>query len=77
MSLEMPDAAVLEAGHRNLFESRMSDAAFQSDFLRAMQGRGYIHSISHPAELDAAAAEGSSSATSGSTRRRPRCTSAA
>jgi tyrosyl-tRNA synthetase len=36
----------------------MSDAAFQSDFLRAMQGRGYIHSISHPAELDAAAAEG-------------------
>ncbi|HVY02998.1 MAG TPA: tyrosine--tRNA ligase [Caulobacterales bacterium] len=29
--------------------------AFASDFLRTMQARGYIHSISHPAELDAAA----------------------
>jgi tyrosyl-tRNA synthetase len=58
MSLETIDAAVLEAGCRNLFESRMSDAAFQSDFLRAMQARGYIHSISHPTELDEAAAEG-------------------
>ena len=29
--------------------------AFASDFLRTMQARGYLHSISHPAELDAAA----------------------
>jgi tyrosyl-tRNA synthetase len=35
----------------------MSDAAFQSDFLRTMRDRGYIHSISHPAELDEAAAK--------------------
>jgi tyrosyl-tRNA synthetase len=54
----MPDAAVLEAGQRNLFESRMSDAAFQSEFLKTMRDRGYIHSISHPAELDEAAAKG-------------------
>ena len=30
--------------------------AFRSDFLRTMQARGYLHSISHSAELDAAAA---------------------
>jgi tyrosyl-tRNA synthetase len=34
----------------------MPDAAFQSDFLKTMRDRGYIHSISHPAELDEAAA---------------------
>ncbi|THD78299.1 MAG: tyrosine--tRNA ligase [Phenylobacterium sp.] len=34
----------------------MSDAAFKSEFLQAMQARGYIHSISHPVELDEAAA---------------------
>ncbi len=32
--------------------------AFRSDFLRTMQARGYIHSITHPDELDAAAATG-------------------
>jgi len=32
--------------------------AFRSDFLRTMQARGYIHSITHPDELDSAAAGG-------------------
>jgi tyrosyl-tRNA synthetase len=32
--------------------------AFRSDFLRTMQARGYIHSITHPEELDNAAAAG-------------------
>ena len=36
----------------------MTDQAFKSDFLRTMQARGYIHQITHPTELDAAAAEG-------------------
>jgi tyrosyl-tRNA synthetase len=36
----------------------MTDPAFQSDFLRTLQARGYIHQITHPAELDAAAAAG-------------------
>ncbi|MFN3668492.1 MAG: tyrosine--tRNA ligase [Brevundimonas sp.] len=36
----------------------MSDQNFQSDFLRTLQARGYIHQITHPAELDAAAAAG-------------------
>ena len=36
----------------------MTDTAFQSDFLKTMQARGYIHQITHPAELDAAAKSG-------------------
>jgi tyrosyl-tRNA synthetase len=36
----------------------MTDQAFKSDFLRTMQARGYIHQITHPAELDQAAASG-------------------
>ncbi len=36
----------------------MSDQSFKSDFLRTLQSRGYIHQITHPTELDAAAAEG-------------------
>ena len=36
----------------------MTEPAFQSDFLRTLQARGYIHQITHPAELDAAAAGG-------------------
>ncbi|PZO00490.1 MAG: tyrosine--tRNA ligase [Alphaproteobacteria bacterium] len=36
----------------------MTDAAFQSDFLKTMQARGYIHQITHPTELDAAAKAG-------------------
>ena len=33
----------------------MTEPAFKSDFLRTLQARGYIHQITHPAELDAAA----------------------
>jgi tyrosyl-tRNA synthetase len=36
----------------------MTDTAFQSDFLKTMQARGYVHQITHPAELDAAAKSG-------------------
>lgn len=36
----------------------MSDQNFKSDFLRTLQARGYIHQITHSAELDAAAAGG-------------------
>ena len=38
----------------------MSDdvPAFKSEFLRTLQARGYIHQITHPEELDAAAATG-------------------
>ena len=36
----------------------MTDPAFQSDFLKTMQARGYIHQITHPTELDAAARAG-------------------
>jgi tyrosyl-tRNA synthetase len=32
--------------------------AFKSEFLEVLQARGYIHQISHPEELDAAAASG-------------------
>ncbi|WP_397414967.1 tyrosine--tRNA ligase [Phenylobacterium sp.] len=36
----------------------MSANTFKSEFLRTMQARGYIHQITHPQELDAAAASG-------------------
>jgi len=36
----------------------MTEQAFKSDFLRTLQARGYIHQITHPDELDAAAASG-------------------
>ena len=36
----------------------MSDNAFRSPFLRALDERGYIHQLTHPAELDAAASAG-------------------
>ena len=35
-----------------------ADAAFKSDFLRTLRDRGYIHQITHPDELDAAASTG-------------------
>jgi tyrosyl-tRNA synthetase len=34
------------------------EAEFKSDLLRTLQARGYIHQITHPEELDAAAASG-------------------
>ncbi|MCG9914881.1 MAG: tyrosine--tRNA ligase [Phenylobacterium sp.] len=36
----------------------MSDPAFKSDFLRVLRDRGYIHQVTHPAELDEAASSG-------------------
>ena len=36
----------------------MTDHAFKSDFLKTLSERGYIHQITHPVELDAAAASG-------------------
>jgi tyrosyl-tRNA synthetase len=36
----------------------MTEPAFKSDFLRTLRDRGYIHQITHPAELDEAAAGG-------------------
>ncbi|MBU1377750.1 MAG: tyrosine--tRNA ligase [Alphaproteobacteria bacterium] len=36
----------------------MSDPAFKSDFLKVLQARGYIHQVTHPVELDEAAAKG-------------------
>jgi tyrosyl-tRNA synthetase len=58
MSLELTDQAVLEPGDRSPEIPQMSDPAFKSDFLRTMQARGYIHQITHPVELDAAAVAG-------------------
>ncbi len=39
-------------------EPMSADQSFKSQLLRTMQDRGYIHQITHPAELDAAAAAG-------------------
>jgi tyrosyl-tRNA synthetase len=36
----------------------MTDPVFKSSFLQTLQARGYIHQITHPAELDEAAATG-------------------
>jgi tyrosyl-tRNA synthetase len=36
----------------------MSDAPFKSEFLKTMRDRGYIHQVTHPEELDEAAANG-------------------
>src|SRR5215217_8728450 len=36
----------------------MTEPTFKSDFLRTLQARGYIHQITHPDELDAAASKG-------------------
>ena len=58
MSLENPGAAVLEPAGPTPEKPTMSDAAFKSTFLKTMQARGYIHQVTHPAELDAAADTG-------------------
>ncbi|MDB5435117.1 MAG: hypothetical protein JWR47_1374, partial [Phenylobacterium sp.] len=54
MSLEFRDPAVLEPGDRLPEIAEMSDQPFESEFLRTMQARGFIHQITHPAELEAA-----------------------
>jgi len=58
MSLEIADPAVLEPGDRNAETPEMTEPAFKSEFLQTLQARGYIHQVTHPAELDAAAAAG-------------------
>ncbi len=59
MSLEITTKRVLEPT-ASLSESRPMSAnpAFKSEFLQTMQARGYIHQITHPVELDAAAVGG-------------------
>ena len=58
MSLETADKAVLERTGSFLENPRMTDVAFQSSFLQVLRDRGYIHQITHPEELDAAAKAG-------------------
>jgi tyrosyl-tRNA synthetase len=59
MTLELSDPSVLEPGPSHSKSGSMtSDPAFKSEFLRLMQTRGYIHQITHPAELDAACQAG-------------------
>ena len=59
MKSSQADAAVLD-GPPFKTESRTMSAAspFKSEFLRTLEARGYIHQITHPEELDAAAASG-------------------
>ncbi|HZZ32576.1 MAG TPA: tyrosine--tRNA ligase [Phenylobacterium sp.] len=58
MSLETADKAVLERSGSLLENPRMTDAAFKSEFLQVLRDRGYIHQVTHPEELDAAAVSG-------------------
>ena len=59
MPLDNPPDRVLEPAASPPPEPKMTDEpAFRSDFLRAMRDRGYIHQITHPVELDQAAASG-------------------
>ena len=59
MTLEIKPERVLEPDAPLQSLRTMSvDQAFKSEFLRTMQARGYIHQITHPAELDEAAAKG-------------------
>jgi len=59
MSLEILSADVLErAGSSKEIPPPMTEPAFKSDFLKVLQERGYIHQVTHPAELDEAAAKG-------------------
>lgn len=58
-STSLPTPAVLNARTQTEESTAMSaDPAFKSDFLRTLQARGYIHQITHPEELDEAAAKG-------------------
>jgi len=60
MKASQPDLAMLD-GQSFPSESRAMSAApasFKSEFLQTLQARGYIHQITHPDELDSAAAGG-------------------
>jgi tyrosyl-tRNA synthetase len=58
MSLETSASAMLRPGQPLPENPQMSDAPFKSEFLKTMQARGFIHQITHPAELDAACGGG-------------------
>ena len=58
MSLELSGTPMLEPGDRSPEILAMPDQSFKSPFLQTMQARGYIHQITHPVELDAAALAG-------------------
>jgi len=58
MSLEIDAPLVLEAAGPAAENPLMSEPAFQSDFLKVLKERGYIHQVTHPAELDEAARNG-------------------
>ncbi|MFN3514614.1 MAG: tyrosine--tRNA ligase [Phenylobacterium sp.] len=59
MSLEKLAERVLEPDAPKPESPVMSaDQPFKSEFLRTLQARGYINQITHPAELDEAAAKG-------------------
>lgn len=59
MKASQSNPAVLD-GPPSQIESRSMSAAssFKSEFLRTLEARGYIHQITHPEELDAAASAG-------------------
>jgi tyrosyl-tRNA synthetase len=58
MPLETFGPAMLRPGQPPPEIPQMSDAPFKSEFLKTMQARGFIHQITHPAELDAACLAG-------------------
>ncbi|WP_374570353.1 tyrosine--tRNA ligase [Phenylobacterium sp.] len=59
MPLDIPPGRMLEAEPSSPESSPMSaEPTFRSQFLRTMQDRGYIHQITHPAELDEACVSG-------------------
>jgi len=58
MPLEIFRPAMLRPGQPPAEIPQMSDAPFQSEFLKTMQSRGFIHQITHPIELDAACMAG-------------------
>ena len=58
MTLNPSPPAVLEPSAQGDTAPMTADAAFKSDFLRTLRDRGYIHQITHPDELDAAASTG-------------------
>ena len=59
MPLDIPPGRMLERDPSPPESPPMSaEQPFKSEFLRTMQARGYIHQITHPAELDEAAAKG-------------------
>ena len=59
MKASQPDLAMLDGQSFPSESPAMSaPASFKSEFLQTLQARGYIHQITHPDELDAAAAGG-------------------